>query len=873
ARYTVRSFGIRRNEKIAVHCTVRGAKAEEILEKGLKVREYELRKNNFSDTGNFGFGIQEHIDLGIKYDPSIGIYGLDFYVVLGRPGFSIADKKRRTGSIGAKHRIGKEEAMRWFQQKLLKSLKRLSELPITVDILVETGVGKTVNGLRKHELVGDFAKNLVARWKKLVPVSQEVDRNNLDSEDRDYERSSSRKRQQEASPREDEEPDQDYSEPFQPSCSRSYSPNHRKKKPKRCPGSERAHQTYGYSSQEGKSWGRSSPVFSSDQEYSDYGQAVSPEPSESPPDMDTDPYASEEQEEQTVFPRKASKGPSFQDKVGGSRERNPVEFHDKGNLSRNKEHKSSHKEKQRLDGRGEDRPSAFSPERLHKSSCKEQLQEAPVAGGSREKQRMSDCTKKEKTRESGTSRKEKLHTQPLLEESLDNHVKKQKHRDSEKSKLEKSKLSLETSTMEREKRKAESDSSNRSKEKGISGSLKTSEGKHKASDVDKKSMGSSSSFGDGEVEDEFEQPTMSFESYLSYDQPQKKKKKVAKPTVSAGEKDRGHSKQNGSKASTKSASSSRKSPSHKRTSEKKAEKSVPEPPKPNRILLDVVPTLPDIPLPPIQANYRPLPSIESISCSQTKRRAVSSPLEEAEAGFTGRRLNSKMQVYSGSKTAYLPKMMSLYQQCIRVLSNNIDSIYEVGGVPFSVLEPVLEKCTPEQLYRIEECNYALIEDTDQLWHNHCLRDFKNEKPQEFESWREMYLRLHDAREQRLLMLARNIGSAHANKPKGRVAKMAFVNSAAKPPRDVRRRQEKFGTGGPLLPEKTKIKPVLYTSSKSHSRVSEEQSYDGPSTSSAHSVPSSGSTFSSYDPRKPPVKKIAPMMAKTIKAFKNRFSRR
>ncbi|KAJ6655617.1 hypothetical protein lerEdw1_004969 [Lerista edwardsae] len=117
ARYTVRSFGIRRNEKIAVHCTVRGAKAEEILEKGLKVREYELRKSNFSDTGNFGFGIQEHIDLGIKYDPSIGIYGLDFYVVLGRPGFSIADKKRRTGSIGAKHRISKEEAMRWFQQK------------------------------------------------------------------------------------------------------------------------------------------------------------------------------------------------------------------------------------------------------------------------------------------------------------------------------------------------------------------------------------------------------------------------------------------------------------------------------------------------------------------------------------------------------------------------------------------------------------------------------------------------------------------------------------------------------------------------------------------------------------------------------------
>ena len=38
ARYTVRSFGIRRNEKIGVHCTVRGPKAEEIIDRGLKVR-------------------------------------------------------------------------------------------------------------------------------------------------------------------------------------------------------------------------------------------------------------------------------------------------------------------------------------------------------------------------------------------------------------------------------------------------------------------------------------------------------------------------------------------------------------------------------------------------------------------------------------------------------------------------------------------------------------------------------------------------------------------------------------------------------------------------------------------------------------------
>uniref|UniRef100_UPI0039807F5B 50S ribosomal protein L5 n=2 Tax=unclassified Salmonella TaxID=2614656 RepID=UPI0039807F5B len=117
ARYTVRSFGIRRNEKIAVHCTVRGAKAEEILERGLKVREYELRKGNFSGTGNFGFGIQEHIDLGIKYDPGIGIYGMDFYVVLGRPGYSVSHKRRKKGRIGFGHKVTRDESMKWFQQK------------------------------------------------------------------------------------------------------------------------------------------------------------------------------------------------------------------------------------------------------------------------------------------------------------------------------------------------------------------------------------------------------------------------------------------------------------------------------------------------------------------------------------------------------------------------------------------------------------------------------------------------------------------------------------------------------------------------------------------------------------------------------------
>ncbi|KAH0486302.1 MAG: hypothetical protein KVP17_004361 [Porospora cf. gigantea B] len=117
ARMTIRSFSIRRNEKIACYVTIRGDKAEELLEKGLKVKEYELRKKNFSESGNFGFGIQEHIDLGIKYDPSTGIYGMDFYVVLDRPGQRISRRKRCRSTIGNQHKVTKADSMQWFQEK------------------------------------------------------------------------------------------------------------------------------------------------------------------------------------------------------------------------------------------------------------------------------------------------------------------------------------------------------------------------------------------------------------------------------------------------------------------------------------------------------------------------------------------------------------------------------------------------------------------------------------------------------------------------------------------------------------------------------------------------------------------------------------
>ena len=58
---------------------------------------------------------------------------------------------------------------------------------------------------------------------------------------------------------------------------------------------------------------------------------------------------------------------------------------------------------------------------------------------------------------------------------------------------------------------------------------------------------------------------------------------------------------------------------------------------------------------------------------------------------------------------------SLFEQCIRLLQEHVDYISECGGLPYSVLEPILQRASPATLMHIEECNQYLMEDTAPLW--------------------------------------------------------------------------------------------------------------------------------------------------------------
>jgi len=113
------TFGMAKGRPIGVKITLRGEEAREMLLRLLKAVDNKLKASQFDRNGNFSFGISEYIHIpGMRYDPDIGILGVDVCVTLERPGFRVKRRKIRPGKIGKSHRITPEEAMDWARKEL-----------------------------------------------------------------------------------------------------------------------------------------------------------------------------------------------------------------------------------------------------------------------------------------------------------------------------------------------------------------------------------------------------------------------------------------------------------------------------------------------------------------------------------------------------------------------------------------------------------------------------------------------------------------------------------------------------------------------------------------------------------------------------------
>jgi len=119
AKKTIREFGIRQGEPIACVVTLRRQKGIDFLKKVFPVIDNKISRSSFDEQGNFAFGLKEHIEIaGVRYDPDVGIFGMDICVTLNRPGDRVQDRSKHKAKIGHKHVLTPEEAILFTKQTL-----------------------------------------------------------------------------------------------------------------------------------------------------------------------------------------------------------------------------------------------------------------------------------------------------------------------------------------------------------------------------------------------------------------------------------------------------------------------------------------------------------------------------------------------------------------------------------------------------------------------------------------------------------------------------------------------------------------------------------------------------------------------------------
>lgn len=112
------TFNIRPRTICGVKVTLRKEKAISFLKNALDAIDHKVSKKHFDSRGNFSFGIKESIDLpGLKYDPKIGVFGMDVCVTISRPGYRINKRRMMKRSVSKSHILTKDESIAFLKDK------------------------------------------------------------------------------------------------------------------------------------------------------------------------------------------------------------------------------------------------------------------------------------------------------------------------------------------------------------------------------------------------------------------------------------------------------------------------------------------------------------------------------------------------------------------------------------------------------------------------------------------------------------------------------------------------------------------------------------------------------------------------------------
>ncbi len=126
----LQAWGLRPGLPVGCKLTIRDKEMiKDLLPRLLDAKDKMLRQKMFDEMGNISFGIPECIDItDYKYDPDIGIMGLQVSVTLVRPGYRITRRRLHSSKIKESHHIKRTDAIDFMKKNYnVKILEEVEE--------------------------------------------------------------------------------------------------------------------------------------------------------------------------------------------------------------------------------------------------------------------------------------------------------------------------------------------------------------------------------------------------------------------------------------------------------------------------------------------------------------------------------------------------------------------------------------------------------------------------------------------------------------------------------------------------------------------------------------------------------------------------
>jgi len=109
------AFKISKGQKIGAFVTVRGADAKKLIVRLFAAIDNKVKYESITNN-SISFGIPEYIDIsGVKYDPKVGMLGMNVNLSFRRDGLRVAQRKIKQSTVAKKHRtVTKEEIINYI---------------------------------------------------------------------------------------------------------------------------------------------------------------------------------------------------------------------------------------------------------------------------------------------------------------------------------------------------------------------------------------------------------------------------------------------------------------------------------------------------------------------------------------------------------------------------------------------------------------------------------------------------------------------------------------------------------------------------------------------------------------------------------------